>query len=91
MGEFEGTGLTQREFCERRGVKFTAFRNWLYRLHGTSHAQTRRKGQGGFVQIVGAASPSNVACRLRVGGAELVFSEVPRAEYLGELLRLMDR
>lgn len=91
VGEFEGSGLTQREFCERRGVRFTAFRNWLYRLDGKPHAPSRRKRQGGFVQIVGAASPPNVMCRLRVGRAELVFSELPPAEYLGELLRLMDR
>jgi hypothetical protein len=93
VGEFAGSGLTQREFCERRGVKFTAFRNWLYRLRGTSNRQSSRKRRaGGFVQVVPAPKPKpNVMCKLQFGRTELFFSELPPTEYLGALLRLMDR
>ena len=92
VGEFEASGLTQREFCERRGVKFTAFRNWVYRLRSTSHVQSGRKRRGGgFVQIVAAAPKPNVMCKLQFGRTELFFSELPPTEYVGELLRLMDR
>jgi len=91
VGEFAGSGLKQREFCERRGVKFTAFRNWLYRLRGTSNRQSGRKRRaGGFVQVVPAPKP-NVLCKLQFGRTELFFSELPPTEYLGALLRLMDR
>jgi hypothetical protein len=92
VGEFEGSGLTQREFCERRGLKFTVFRNWLYRLRGKVYAQPGRKRRAGrFVQIVPSSPKPSVLCKLQVGRAELFFSEVPPAAYLGELLRLMDR
>lgn len=92
VGEFEASGLTQREFCERRGVKFTAFRNWLYRLRNKGQVQPGGKRRGsGFVQIVAAAPKPNVMCKLQVGRGELFFSELPPTEYLGALLRLMDR
>ena len=92
VGEFEGSGLTQREFCEKRGVKFTAFRNWVYRLHGNVGAKPGRKRVGGqFVQIVPSSARPGVLCKLQVGRAELFFSELPPATYLGDLLRLMDR
>jgi hypothetical protein len=53
VGEFEASGLTLREFCERRGVKFTSFRNWLCRLRGKICGQSdRKKRSSGFVEIV---------------------------------------
>ena len=92
VGEFEASGLTQREFCERRGVKFTAFRNWVYRVRSKGQVQPEGKKRGiGFVQIVAAAPKPNVMCKLQVGRGELFFSELPPTEYLGALLRLMDR
>jgi hypothetical protein len=90
--EFEGSGLTQREFCEKRGLKFTAFRNWVYRLRRTGQVRPGRKRRGGgFVQIVAAAPKPNVMCKLQLGRTELFFSELPPTAYLAELLRLMDR
>ena len=92
VGEFEGSGLTQREFCEKRGLRFTAFRNWVYRLRGERHVQSGRKRRGGgVVQIVPAAPKPNVMCKLQFGRTELFFSELPPTAYLGDLLRLMDR
>lgn len=92
VAEFEGAGLTQRAFCESRGVKFTAFRNWLYRLCGTRRGQTvRKRRDSGFVQIVPTAPKSTVMCKLQFGRTELFFSELPPTEYVGALLRLMDR
>ena len=33
VAEYErGTGLTQREFCERHGVVPATFKHWLYKL-----------------------------------------------------------
>ena len=92
VGEFEGSGLTQREFCEGRGLKFTAFRNWVYRLRGKVGAKPgRTKRVGQFVQIVPSSPKPSVLCKLQVGRAELFFSELPPAAYLVDLLRLMDR
>jgi hypothetical protein len=92
VGEFEGSGLTQREFCERRGLKFTAFRNWVYRVRGKVGAKPGRKRVAGqFVQIVPSSPKPSVLCKVQVGRAEIFFSELPPAAYLGDLLRLMDR
>jgi hypothetical protein len=92
VGEFKASGLTQRAFCESRGVKFSAFRNWLYRLRRTGQVQSAQKKRGGgFIQVVAATPKSNVMCKLQLGRMELVFSALPPAAYLGELLRLMDR
>jgi len=93
VGEFAATGLTQREFCERRRLKFTTFRNWLYRLRGAAQPpRAVRKGKGGgFIQLVPSSARPTVLCKLSVGRAELFFSELPPTEYLGDLLRLMDR
>jgi hypothetical protein len=92
VNEFEGSGLTQREFCEKRGLKFTAFRNWVYRLRSTGQVQSGRKTRGGgFVQIVAAAPKPSAMCKLQFGRTELFFSELPPTGYLGDLLRLMDR
>ena len=92
VSEFEGSGLSQREFCEKRGLKFTAFRNWVYRLRSGGEVRPSRKRRGGgFVQIVAAAPKAGVMCKLQFGRTELFFSELPPAAYLGDLLRLMDR
>ncbi len=92
VSEFEGSGLSQREFCEKRGLKFTAFRNWVYRLRSTREVRPGRKRRGGgFVQIVAAAPKSSVMCKLQFGRTEWFFSELPPTAYLGDLLRLMDR
>ena len=32
LNEFRRSGLTQAEFCERRGISIHSFRDWLYRL-----------------------------------------------------------
>jgi hypothetical protein len=32
LADFRRSGLTQVQFCERRGVSIHAFRSWLYRL-----------------------------------------------------------
>lgn len=90
--KFEGSGLTQRDYCEANGVPYGAFRNWLYQIRGKAYAQPNHKStRGRFIQVVPSSPKPNVICKLRVGSAELIFSELPPAAYLGDLLRLMDR
>jgi hypothetical protein len=89
VGKFEQSGLSQRIFCESQGVRESALRYWLYRLR-----RERKKGPnplGRFVQVVPSTTASGTTCKLRLGNAELTFSELPPARYVGELLRLMDR
>jgi hypothetical protein len=89
---FGRSGQNQREYCESRGVRYTAFRNWLYRLRHEVGTQPRcRRGKAQFVQVVPTAPVPGVLCKVRLGTAEVFFSELPPAAYLGDLLRTMDR
>jgi hypothetical protein len=91
-GDYEGTGLSQREFCEQRGLRFTTFRNWLYRLrHQRGPRRAVKAGAGQFVQLVPAGLKPGMLCKVHYGRVEVLFSDLPPTEYLGNLLRLMDR
>lgn len=90
--KFEGSGLTQRDYCKRNGLSFNAFRNWVYQVRGKAYAQPNRKSaRNRFIQVIPSSPQPTVLCKLRVGSAELIFSELPPVAYLGDLLRLMDR
>ena len=92
VAAYASSGLTQRAYCERNGLKFTAFRNWVYRLRSNGDAQSgRKRAKGQFVQLVPALPKAGVLCKVQVGKAELFFSELPPVGYLSEMLRLMDR
>ncbi len=41
MADFERSGLSQREFCDSRGLSLKTFANWRYRL---------RPGREGFLR-----------------------------------------
>lgn len=89
---FDKSGQNQREYCESHGIRYTAFRNWLYRLRHEGGGQPRRRrGKGQFLQVVPTPPMPGVLCKMRVGSAEIFFSELPPATYLGDLLRTMDR
>jgi hypothetical protein len=91
--EYEESGLTQREFCERRGIRFTTFRNWLYRLRDQRDRRraAAKSMAGQFVRLVPTAPKPGVLCKVHYGRAEVLFSDLPPTEYLSGLLRLMDR
>jgi hypothetical protein len=92
IGAFDQSGQTQREYCESHGIGYSAFRNWLYRLrHEVGGKPRRKRGKGQFLQVVPTHPMPGGLCKLRVGDAEVFFSELPPASYLGELLRTMDR
>ena len=92
IGAFDQSGQNQREYCESHGIRHTAFRNWLYRLRHEGGDQSRhRRGKGQFLQVVPTTPKPGLFCKIRVGAAEVFFSELPSASYLGELLRTMDR
>ena len=89
VGKFEQSGLMQRVFCESEGVRESSFRYWLYRLR--QQGMEKSKSQGRFVQVVPSTGSGATTCKLRLGSAELTFSELPPIQYIGSLLRLMDR
>jgi hypothetical protein len=92
VAQFERSGERQAEFCARRGMGLSSLQHWLYRLR--REARKAGKPAERFVPVVvsaAAATDGRAVFRLRMGGAELSFSELPPAGYVAELLRLMDR
>lgn len=79
VGRFERSGRTQREFCEREGLKLETFRAWLYRLRADGGSRPR------FVEVSAEAPKAPPSCRVRMGLAEIEFATVPEATYLAEL------
>ena len=92
VAQFERSGEGQVEFCERRELGLSSLRHWLYRLR--REARDAAPSGARFVPVVarpGSSPDGTGACRLRVIGAEISFAELPPADYVAELLRLMDR
>jgi hypothetical protein len=92
VGEFGAAGLSQRAFCGRHGVRESALRYWLYLLR--KEAQKEAKLAERFVHVTPAKTtiePSGLMCTIRIGSVELTFSRLPPTDYVGELVRLMDR
>jgi hypothetical protein len=68
LAEWERSGLSQAEFCRRRGIKAVNLAWWKRRLKGTDDAgsgrrvrRPRRAGRNGFVEVAlsrGSASVS---------------------------------
>jgi hypothetical protein len=55
LAEWAGSGLSQAEFCRRRGVKLVTFAGWKRRLGvrqpSGGHRASRGVGRGGFVEL----------------------------------------
>ncbi|MEO8181159.1 MAG: hypothetical protein ABI895_20165 [Deltaproteobacteria bacterium] len=92
VAQFEGSGERQADFCARRGLGLSSLHHWLYRLR--RERRESEKPARRFVPLVVSPPASRegaTACKLRLGGAEVSFAELPPASYVAELLRLMDR
>jgi hypothetical protein len=92
VAQFERGDERQVDFCHRRGLGLSAFQHWLYRLRREQGAAPK-PAAARFVPVVVTAKGTDVpiACKLRLGGAEVSFAVLPPATYVAELLRLMDR
>ena len=71
LGAWEQSGLSQAEFCRRRGLKAVNLAWWKRRLKGTADADSgrragrpRRAGRQGFVEV-GLRRGSSSAAALR--------------------------
>lgn len=80
LAEWERSGLSQAEFCRRRGIKAVNLAWWKRRLRGMDGAgggrrarQRRRAGRQGFVEVAlsrGSASVSTLRAPSRVPTAD---------------------
>jgi hypothetical protein len=86
LGAWEQSGLSQAEFCRRRGIKAVTLAWWKRRLRGADDASggrrgrpVRRTGHNGFVEVAlpsgspFASSPHAAAVVSSRNGYELVL------------------
>ncbi len=76
LGEWAQSGLSQAEFCRRRGIKAVNLAWWKRRLRGTDDAgggrrvrRPRRAGRRGFVEV---ALRRGSSCAPALGAATLI-------------------
>jgi len=87
MEKWSASGLSQRRFCEERGISFSTFCYWRRRLRGESEVES----QAPFIPVEikppnGARRPSHYEVRLE-SGARI---RVPFDFESDSLLRLID-
>jgi hypothetical protein len=82
ISEWRASGLSQKEFCQRRGISDRALNNWLYkspyrervarvldaRAQGTAHEETPR-----FVPVSVVATPRGIEPQSRCAAIEVVL------------------
>lgn len=65
VAEFQASGETERQFCQRNSLVLRTFRKWRYRqIRSAQSAQLNRK-RGAFVEVtrpVAAVSDSVILC-----------------------------
>ena len=90
--EFEASGLTQREFAGRRGLRLSTLQSWVYR---------RRRQVGGAVEspvrllpvqvTAASASASSLVEVLTSSGTRIRFAVGTDVEYLAQLVAAVSR
>lgn len=79
LAQWARSGLTQTEFCRRRGVSIATFRSWRYALARRERSAVRRRGtrtgaDARFVRVhvARSAAATNVVSE-RAGSIELIL------------------
>jgi transposase-like protein len=88
LAEYEGCGLTQKEFCRREGVNYHTFVSWLGQRKARQNGESPDSGKGGFLEMMMpmGASTSKNRFELELGGGVLVRTDDEAA-----LWRLIER
>jgi len=55
IGQWEGSGQTQRAFCAKRGLALSTFQWWRTRLNGSAAERGRKAGRKAAVSFVPVA------------------------------------
>jgi hypothetical protein len=91
VAAWQSSGLSQSEFCRRRGVALKAFGRWKRRYAGLD-AGERKDGSGAssrFIEVRGASVPPGGSRAYRLGLPNGVTVEVGSGFDSGELSSLL--
>src|SRR4051794_14952721 len=90
IDEWKQSGLSQKVYCEQRGVKYHVFHYW-YKLYRDQYQQAapepKLKSPATFIPLTLSASPATAFVELYLpGGHHLVFHQMISADYLKALI-----
>ncbi len=89
---FHSANLSQTAFCTRHDLNIGTFRSWLYRFReesdtgkpGKQPKVGKQVAASRFVEVVASAPVER--CVVRLGHVAIEFQNLPRVDYLSELL-----
>jgi hypothetical protein len=88
VSAWQGSGLTQKVYCEQNAVPYHVFHYWYRRLR-TQQGDTIAKGGEGFMQVVvsAPAASSSPWCELLLeNGRKLCFHQPLPASFIKNLV-----
>jgi hypothetical protein len=91
--EYEASGLTQREFAERRGMTLSTLQSWVYRRRRQESAPMVQPVRLLPVQVTAAVveSGSNRLEVLTASGERVSFAVGTDVEYVARLVAALER
>src|SRR5687768_7547820 len=90
--EFEASGLTQREFAGRRGLRLSTLQSWVYRRRRQVSAAAEPPVRLLPVQVGSAPAPEAVALEVSTAsGVRVRFSSGADVDYVARLVAALER
>jgi transposase len=89
--EYEASGLTQREFAERRGMTLSTLQSWVYRRRRQEGAPVAQPVRLLPVQVTAAAVVSESLEVLIASGERVRFAAGTDVEYVARLVAALGR
>jgi hypothetical protein len=90
--EFETSGLTQREFAGRRGLRLSTLQSWVYRRRRQGSAVAEPPVRLLPVQVSSAPAPGEVALELVVlSGVRVRLGPSADVDYVARLVAALGR
>ena len=90
--EFEASGLTQREFAGRRGLRLSTLQSWVYRRRRQASTAAEPSVRLLPVQLSGAPAPEAVALEVVIArGMQVRFGAGTDVDYVARLVAALGR
>lgn len=90
--EFEASGLTQREFAGRRGLRLSTLQSWVYRRRRQVSAAVEPPVRLLPVQVSRAPTLATVPLEVVLGnGVRVQFSSGTDVDYVARLVAALER
>ena len=83
--EQKESGLTQKKFCEKNSLNYSAFKQYLYR----ERAKKRGQGEKQFIPL--KVNHATSSFQIRASGVEFSFSNLPDTEWLAALIKKLSQ